>query len=74
MAQTARIKPLPSTGDDRKDTTEWMHDLTPTLSDGTMFDEERHVPPLQVWPTDGEKKEPKSPLKLVRKDGQFTDQ
>ncbi|NNE70306.1 MAG: hypothetical protein HKN29_08070 [Rhodothermales bacterium] len=68
MAQTARTKPLPSTGNDRRDTTEWMHDLTPTLSDEAMFDEEGHVQPLQVWPTEGEKRAPAPTLKLVRKE------
>lgn len=72
MAQTARKKPLPSTGDDRKGTTEWMHDLTPTLSDEAMFDKDGHIQPLQVWPTDSEARAPKSTLKLVRTEKEGT--
>lgn len=68
MAQPARSRPLPGSGNERKDSTEWLHDLTPTLSDEAMFDEEGHVQPLQVWPTESEGQKPRHGLRLVKDD------
>jgi hypothetical protein len=74
MAQPARISPLPGTGDDSQDPSEWIHDLTPTLSDEAMFDQEGHIQPLQVWPTEPVADKPASPsLRLLRKDKKEAD-
>ncbi|MFT5515140.1 MAG: hypothetical protein ACI80V_001262 [Rhodothermales bacterium] len=69
MAQPARISPQPGTGDERQDPSEWIHDLTPTLSDEEMFDDEGRIQPLQVWPTEPVHDKKASPsLRLLRKD------
>jgi hypothetical protein len=68
MAQTVRIKPLPGTGNEGRDSPDWMHELTPTLSDEAMFDDAGHVQPLQVWPNETEREPSHPKLRLVRKD------
>ncbi|MBO6575822.1 MAG: hypothetical protein JJ896_12530 [Rhodothermales bacterium] len=67
MANPARIHPLPGTGDSGQDKGEWMHDLTPTLSDEAMFNQDG-IEPLQVWSAEQDKKRPTSGLRLVDKD------
>ena len=66
MAETARTKPLPGSGSRGNDSGDWIHNLTPTLSDEAMFDEEGRIQPLQVWPTESEKPGRRADLRLVK--------
>lgn len=71
MAQLARVHALPDSGRGGRDERAWLHDLTPTLSDASMFDVEGCVQPLSALPPLRFARRAEAPLRLVVRDAGY---
>lgn len=67
MAQSARSHGIADAGHSRSGEGAWLHDLTPTLSDGALFDADGIVRPLATLPVLPRPRRAYAPLRLVGK-------